>query len=419
MNEKIYRENITEIDLLNGEYVEGKGTQIWENISSFAVYNDFTPLNKEVLILTLKNTDNIFIYRIRYIENGVEKEFECEEYADIRRSENYFPIDKVIEMVERNEVINLYIAEKPKFLGYIDFSKYDTSLAGQTDFLQDLWGLRDYVFETDEYNIVDIKEDRELEIVHGYHLIPKGLEQHFDGTSYEFNVIELDDFWDSFNGDIFDSIDIDDEVTVYHYKGKDWYVVPSAEEEEYEVHFINEDGEIDSEMVTGYLYSQDTQTKKVIDYILKELEGIKEDLLLHSKLDFDLGLGVEDEDCDCVGKIANLNIIDAEFESRWVFKALMTSFMLEIRDYELAYQKLIEQYLDDRNYLFGKYKHLPMTEKLLEKEDMKIVRTSKDNVSKYTVANKDKAFHFKLGEIFHTTPKKFVERVKEYFAENK
>lgn len=293
MNKNVYSENIKEVDLLEGKYVEGKGTEIWENIDCFFEYNNLDHLNKTLLALALDKMKDMFVYSIRHIEDDVEKYWHCEEYADIARSKNYFPVEKVKKMMDEDKVISIVIAKEPKLLGYIDFNKYGTSLGGQIEFVEDLCALKGYVLERDFYNITDIRNERELTLVHGYHMIPKGLETYFDGRSTDFHALVLDEFWDSFDGKMFDDWDPDDDVTVYHYKGKDWYIVPSAEEEEIEVWFEDKDGVEDSEIITGYCYRDDKKIKETINEMLEELERIKKELLLRSKFYFDSGIDEE------------------------------------------------------------------------------------------------------------------------------
>ena len=275
MFKKIYQSNIREAGLLEGNVIEGKGTEIWEDIYAFARYNDFYP----VIVNAFKEIKDVFVYSIRYTDDHIEKSFHCEEFSDIKRSENYFPIDKVIKLMEEDKVISVAFAKKPKLLGYIKPYDYKASLEGQKEFVEDLYNLKNEVFETNKNNIVDIKDEKELTLVHGTSLIPKGLEEYFDGKSYDFDELVLADFWRDFDGKIFDAIDPDLDVTIYHYKGKDWYVVPAAEEEELEICFEN-NGEEDSEIVTGYRYKIN---EKVTKKILKKLESIKQGLIQQSK----------------------------------------------------------------------------------------------------------------------------------------
>ena len=199
MIKEVYKKNMKSLGLLEGDYIERKGTEIWDSVYSFAAYDNLKPIDREVLIDTLKNISNLYVYKIKYTEDGVEKAWAWKELADIKKSEKLFPADKVIQMAEENRIISLRLGEKPSLLGYIDFSNYDSSLKGQTAFVQKLFTLKDYVLETDRNNIIDLKHENEFEIVYGHPLVPKGLERHFNGRSNEFNKLELEDFWDGVN----------------------------------------------------------------------------------------------------------------------------------------------------------------------------------------------------------------------------
>ena len=408
---ELFEDNVKELGLIMGRGIKGKGTEIFsvgESYSISAMYG--YDVDKEIDRL-IKSKD-IYVDQIRYKRSGDEFVFACKTIEDIKISQKRYPIKKVIEMLKNKEIISLVTSQLPKLLGHISLSHYDDSFESQKDFVEALYRLKGYEVEWDEdylINLDDYKYKRaDYEIVHGYPLVVDDAE-YFDGRSYEYCNLELEDFWNYFDGDVFDYIDPDRDITVYHRKGKDWYVAPAVEEIEITLYYKNDDGEEDWEVQIAYIYKEN---KELVDKALNTLSEIKASLIMWSKVDIDLGLA-PDYTSDA-GEIANLYIIDNEYnQDRWDARSDISQYFDKAENnYELAYHMFLEDNLDEREYLFGKYKHLPMAREMFDKKGMKITHQDHKGYP-YVVEYKNELYHFYLGELYKVSPQDFVKDVSE------
>ena len=408
---EIFEDTAKEVNVLLGKGVRGKGTEVWEVGDPYYVFGSYK-YNKEEIFSKLAKETNLYVDQIRYRRDEVEYSFVCKEYADIEISKKRYPIEIIINMLAKNDIVHLVISRLPKLIGHVSLSHYDTSLESQKDFVEALYRLKGYEVEWDEdylINLDDYEYKRaDYEIVHGYPLVVDDAE-YFDGRSYEYCNLELEDFWNSFDGSIFNDIDPDGDITVYHRKGKDWYVAPSVEEVEIILYYKNDKGEEDWEVQFAFIYKRN---EELVDKALKILSDIKESLIVWSKVDIDLGLAPDYT--SEAGEIANLYIIDNEYnQDRWDARSDISQYFDKAENnYELAYHMFLEDNLDEREYLFGKYKHLPMAREMFDKKGMKITHQDHKGYP-YVVEYKNELYHFYLGELYKVSPQDFVKDVSE------
>ena len=409
---EIFEDTAKEVNINLGKGIRGKGTEVWELQDPYLVFSQYENKNKEEVIKALEKAEDVYVDQITYKDSGSTYSFNCQSVEDVNLAKKLYPIGTIIRMIKENRIISLVVGRSPKLLGYVPLSHYDTSFESQKDFIERLLELKGYEVEWDEERLINLDDSNYkrdgYEIVHGYPLVADDAE-YFDGRSWDYSDIELEDFWANFDGSIFDDIDPDEDITVYHRKGKDWYVAPSAEDVEVTLYYENDEGEEDWEVQIAYIYKKD---EELINKALDTLSSIKEDLIVWSKADIDLGIDVY-LSCEN-GEIANLNIIDNEYGGdRWAARDDISSYFMEANNnYELAYHMFLEDSLDEREYLFGKYKHLPMAREMFAKKGMRLI-SPKDKHSPYVVEYKGESYHFYLGVLYKVSPQDFVKDISE------
>jgi len=196
-------------------------------------------------------------------ENGVKTTiadngsatFDVSSYFDIDNPDNTSHDDivelivEVIERIKRIELIEndgVFLPDNYQFRDYIKITPYDPML----------------------------NEDHCLKV--------------FDGTSYKYADIVLQDFWDTidkFKSKIYKMSE--GKVDVYTYKGKEWYITPSVIDIDYRIYIHYFDsfilGEDYSDEISCVAYHIDEETEPIARNIVNYLEETKQDLLERSK----------------------------------------------------------------------------------------------------------------------------------------
>lgn len=319
-----------------------------------------------------------------------------------------------------------------EIVGYVPLSHFDPHCKySMADFVE-------FIFELDRKFVVDeVSYDYGLpngfneidkqryEFVHGCgNIVYYQYEQYFDGRLSEYNEIVVGDFWRYFE-DPFENIDPDEEIMVYHYEGKDWYIAPYFYQEEAEVFYYNDDKEIVSDW--AYIYYHTRKSNELVVEAYKILEHIHWECEVKGTIANNLGVSWDLHYNEYLYEhgLFNLRILDERYnryDLMYEFFEWVDWDMTDL-DYTAAvermYEKWLEHHLDEREYLFGIYKHLPMVKALfkergieLEKEysqrlkkDIFVAKLSRDGV--------EADYHFLLKEVYDTHPKAFVSKIEE------
>ena len=287
----MFESNAAELSLVLGDDIENKGTEVFKWTIACCVYyrdnsND-TLLNIIKFVKTLneykKKNENLFALEISFTDkDNVDKALYCDNMQEVKTSIKQYPIDKIIDMIKNDEIKKVAIAPVPEKIGYIKLSEYNYTYTEQKKFIEDLYIMKDDACEFNSENIINLNERRKFsgyDIVHGDSYILKNHEHEFDGKCYDFSDEAINYFWNNFSGDIFDELDPDNQLTVYHRKGKDWFVVPSVEEVEIALTYYEDtDDETYSyiDMMTIYEYTENSQ---LIEKMLEKLSELKQEVI--------------------------------------------------------------------------------------------------------------------------------------------
>jgi len=227
----------------------------------------------------------------------------------------------------------------------------------------------------------------------------------------------LDNFWDEFyDYDYLDEIDPEDKVTVYHRKGKDWYISYSMEEKEFEILYFDDwSEEFKEEWFSYAVYQEDDG---IFDKIEGYLKSLKRDIEIKSYIYNELRQARHYDEWSYNDDIFNLKIIEKEYDI-WDFAGILCDYI----DYKSsedvkgmvanAYNRFLASKIQDGK-LFGKYKHLQQIKELAEADGKELVYSRIGDFTEdmtYAIKYKDEEYHFSLEELFNSAPKEFYKHI--------
>jgi len=419
LTRQVFEENAEEVGIVLGASIRGKGVEVFQKESKIFEYYHMWPENFDKIKEYLNRKDAY----VGYLEYRDEQDIH-HEYTPIHPGKSAYSVKDVLD-IPKEKLIDVAIYLKPKLIGHIPLSHYDPEdFDEQVEFITDLLNLKGIDMVEEDEDIFNPAEKRDYFVVYneGAYVSENIYEEGFDGRMECENASVLDEFWRSYQ-DICDMSDIDpnEDIVVYTRKGKDWYVAPALELDSYTIAYLQEDeGEyyIEYDRYDGALYKLGIEdlVKKVVD----RLANIKRGLELESCVCIAAGIEVYDYDNLYEDVQLNMNILSKEYEYRWDIKEAVGEYLEDHgftpeKEIQIAYEKLLLSKLDDRKYLFGKYKHLPMLEKIAKQEGIRLFYDKDSEITEpmYALEYKGEVYHFELRELYFTYPKAFFEKVLE------
>ena len=420
LTRQVFEENAEQVGLVLGRAIRGKGTEVFtraEKIFEYSHYweKDFDKIKKYI------DRNDVYVGSLQYRDEQDIPHV----YTPIRPGQSAYSVKEVFEMGKR-KIMNLSIYLKPKLIGYIPLSHYDSKeFDEQVEFITDLLNLKGIdMIEEDEYVFDPSREpDYIVPYNEGAYVSESLYEETLDGRVDCGNSYVLDDFWERYQ-DICDMSDIDPDgdVIVYTRKGKDWYITPALELESYDVAYLEEDYEegyhIEYDRFDGALYRLGIED--LVEKVRDRLADIKRGIELESCVYNAAGLDVYDYDDMYEDIQLNMNILLKEYEDKWDIKNELMEYLQDHgyspeKEVRVAYESMLLSKLDERKYLFGKYKHLPMLEKIAKQEGANLFYDKGSEVTEplYAIEYRGEVYHFELRELYFTHPKAFFEKVLE------
>jgi len=245
--------------------------------------------------------------------------------------------------------------------------------------------------------------------------------EYFNGRLENYNHRVLDDFYFSFEEIEWGYEDYEDIVDVYNRKAKDWYVGNRLEIFDTYVHYYERDPKdfeiigLEQQYIELYIYED---YRPSLDAVMNDLMSIKHDIEIKSYIANELHENYEYQD-----GIFNKEIL------KNVYDEDLREAEIEIQDFidygqdasakilvEHAYEKFLERNLDINGKLFGKYTHLLKLIKLAEADGKEVTYSKIAEFTEdcsYALKFKGEEYHFTLGELFNSDPKKFYQNVSQ------
>lgn len=418
--------NLQECGYLIGKGRGRKGTEIFNKTRTILDIGRYTLKNdkrkSEAIKKIASEKRNMYVLRME-TEDGRAYDFNGREADSLK----IFDVKNIAKQEFRG-VKSIEIVTPPSFAGYIKIGKYSKYLDGQRELMKDILvmgGLKihnDEVsdsswYEPDDAECFDEARSDGYSIVHGHGWCQDdSFAEYIDGRIYPYNDSVISDFWDfTINEDssYLDEIDPSGKVSVYHRKGKDWYVSYTLNLEEYAYEFIDEDGDLCEEVLYCYTYYEDKEVfNKIVD-IVKSWKNECEHLSgLYNRLHIgDLysdGIDYSPMYCE--------NILKKEKEDFYDLRNEIEGYL----DYSLpveesvfnAFEKYLYSNIEDKK-LFGKYTHLQKLEAMANADGRELVYSAIGDFTEdmsYSIKYKEEEYHFSLIELYETTPEKLYKR---------
>lgn len=250
-----------------------------------------------------------------------------------------------------------------------------------------------------------------------------------DGKLSNYNDGVVSDFWDmdlDCEKDWLKELDPKDNIAVYHRKGKDWFVGYTLHSEEYELSYLNEDGEVSDEYAKFQYYKED---KELLEKVADSLRGLVKDCEvkgyiyneLRERAGRDYGYDIWSNNED----VFNLDLIDTMYDNR-------IEFAHEIIDF-VNYEEISGAHKSE-NQAVQKAYELWLEKKVIGKTDdgrfeqfVALVEGTGYTLSKSPVPNSDyiqhcvaykgEEYHFMLGEMLSAeSAEAFFETIRDALA---
>jgi len=377
MNTKnITIKNITDNGFRIGTPIKGKGTEIFSADENFigvwimqpSSTRHFLNLSRVMkLIYEEEDISTLYIKRIRigHDDDAVTYKFDDKETAD-----SHFSVKELFQSNFKNVDDVTINKRKTELHGHIAVSKYKRDLDSQKELMVDLFALVNTNFsvdgmDTDNFDLDINDETKDISgnssdytLVHGENeiVLDTSLCEYVEGRPNNHSQRASEDFW----GDIYEQcmkpylleLDAKEDVTVYHRKGKDWYIGDSLFEQDlYISHFdedYNQPGEITEE--DFYVLAKSNKSEELINKIVEVINGYREDFSLKSYIYNELEIGGYDGQVDFYNDgIVNHALVDLIYEDsgdleREIFEAITSWKKEDIkREFMTAYQNAIDK----------------------------------------------------------------------------
>lgn len=418
MNRKeIIAQNLRQMNLTSGKPIKGKGTEIFgpaRNVFYGWAFNNNKEGIKELLD-DIKDEDikTLFVSEIRY--NDEYFNFS----KDPKLARKTFSLKKLIKS-NFEGVDSIYIYKEPQLLGYLPLSKYTSSYDDQLQLIQDVLAFeeREVYGEIVEssWDLEDMELKRDHEAIHGAEsYVQDTYDCHYvDGRLSNYNDSVVDDFWrDPDESGWFKELDPDEKTSIYHRKGKDWYIGFSLSVEEGYVTYRDEDGELrEEEYYTFVSCSTDTET---VERVRDAVKSMKNDIEVRGFINNELRIGgYYSGSYDYNSNYANKHAVellfgDNEWELKYLIEDTLESWELETipTEFVKAYNKVMMSKVaigDDLKVTINdeKYNHLKILKALEKKFDYELVHSvvsdSIDTAS-WAIKKDDEEYHFNIVDV--------------------
>ncbi len=441
------------IGVKTGKSIKGKGIEIFESERRFA-YSWSSGINDGSFLARLNNEiakDPLVVDRL-YV-----KEFYRQDGAPSRylRAHEMPSIADVISGEALKDCTEISIQLKgTKLYGHLPLSKYDAKdITSIHQLVKDINTLMGY--QTSEQVIDSSYDEFDEDITFkgegecatgGYHSkysdhchVHGGLSAmnpdwkevvEIDGKLSNHNDGVVSDFWDlelDCEKEHLGELDPEGNISVYHRKGKDWYVGYTLHSEEYELYFLNEDGEEEYEYARFQYYKEDndllTQIEKSLKALVQECEVkgyIYNELRSRSYYASNNTMWNNNDD------IFNLDLIDIMFDGE------RTEFAHTLLDY-VDWEKVTDEWKSPNKEVQKAYT-MWLERKVIGKHDngcfekfKNIVEGTGYVLSKTLVPNSDyhqhcvvykgEEYHFMLGEMLEAdSAEAFFTKIREALA---
>lgn len=434
---EITRANIASLGGFNlgiGKSAGNKGTEVYQFKHTLARFW-ITDADREEQAQALrakiegKDLDTLFVSEIS-LNDGTS--MKCSNNIDSYRLlvKNH-SLSKLLKSGLQNVKV-IHIQEAPELIGYLSLSKYKATKESQLELYSDTlsllgystsgeiedseWDLYDDVKDFDRY---DARSDKyytgDYVSVHGGNSYAEKEEDclHFDGKCSPCNNDVLNDFWDNQDEswDWLKELDPEDELSLYHRKGKDFYISYRLETIDTLLQWRDEgETECDESNFYALVYRENLEKIKAFEDALKSLkDDIEAKSYVHDEIEGGayadgifsqdvLSLVFEDKNDAARYIIESINFEnDIKDECRKISIELNTKRFVIRDDYTINVLTL--DYVGNEKAV--SYNELKLLKRLANKAGCELVYSrigNTDNLG-FAIKQSDEEYHFTMEEL--------------------
>ena len=329
------------------------------------------------------------------------------------------------------------VFKNDKLIGYFPIGKYDTDLDGQKDMIKDFLKkfnnqfIEDWDYDPywDDYeSFISFESywngtywNGDYQCMHGGTTLSPSDCDYIDGRLNNYNDILVEDFWNFLDEKVEELEEIDPKgyVSVYHRKGKDWYVAPSLGFDEFTIYY-KEEGEIEEAYFDDVAYSfYGKEINKIGKQIIQRIEDWKADLETQGYIynQYILSDGYYNYDNEKTSYLANLLFDDigefydaiSEKIENWdeatieeeFNKAFNTIINEKVRfnidkSIEIKYKIWKEDKFIEETKNFN---HLKILDRLSKKYNYKLIYNESYGSEAYAIKKDGEEYHFNIWEV--------------------
>lgn len=427
---------ITENGYIIGNTIKGKGLEIFKpdvrvmssktNMYSVCIEDDTKRL------LSLKEREDfseLYVVQYSHMESWYNPcTFETQHIS----LENF-----ISEYLKSPESFRSFdINKRPQKIGHISLSKYKSDKNSQIQLCQDLMALNGVsvygeAFEDSwdmEYDdeIMKFTHHRDGNYWNGdYHLEhgnnwcePKSECSYFDGRMSNYNEMIMQEFSELDEGGYLKEIDPEETISVYHRKGKDWYVGYSINSEEMYVYYKDDNctySKDDCEESIAYFYTY-KENKELLEEVNNFLKSTKEDLEMKGFIENEL-----DEDNDYRSSNVDFKVVELCFDDiddlkELIYNKINWNYETIEGEFNKAYNEVVNSRLKvDENLKvtvetfsrfsenkYSTHNHLAILKRLENRYSYKLVQSAiSENIStvSWAIRQENEEYHFNLANL--------------------
>lgn len=418
---------ITENNFVIGRSVKGKGLEILDDgicvfSSKSNLYSSYIEedLKKIELIKEREDFEDLYVSQYRHMEIWHNLcTFETQ----------HLPLEEFIKQYELSpeSFTSFSINRKPKLLGYISISKYNSSKSSQIELCGDLIALTGYSVYGEHFedgwdmeyddSIKKFEKHHEGKYYDGDYTLEHGDKwcedkgcTYLDGrlTNYNESVVcDLEDFDES---SWLKEIDPKEAISVYHRKAKDWYVGYSINSQDMYIYYKEngytyEKEECDDALIYFYTFKEEKET---LEKVVSALKCIKEDIECKCFLENELEM-------DNSYSIINKKVVELLYEEYDIddFKDVIRegfSYMYETKRTDLAnlYNETISSMfqIDSKFRITTKkgdsFNHLALINRLGKRYGYELAKSQilqDGEASSFAIKKDEEEFHFDFMDV--------------------
>lgn len=427
---KITLRTIRENGFKIGKSIKGKGLEIYAPETRVMYsYGELSSMQIEEFKSLVEKFEAEKLYASSYYVDGIwsgSQSYETQVCKFIDLHKLFLANPKSFTSIQVNK-----IGDK---LGYISLSKYKSDRQSQIELCQDLLKLQNLTVRGHAYETYcDIEYDDEIYNFksHGeyYYKGDYALEHgsktcesksdciYFDGRMSNYNETEMSIF-EFDEGEYLKEIDPKESISVYHRKGKDWYIGYSLEEKEMNIYFRDENYEYDKEDCDNdsIFFVTYTENKDLINEVSNFLKSTKEDLEMRCFIANELDEDYDYRECNIDFKAVALCFDDVDDLKELICNSIEWKYETIKSDFSKAYNEALNERLKvDDNFKvtvetcsrfkvssFTTYNHLAKLKRLENKYNYKLVQSAiSENISmvSWAIKRDNEEYHFNLASL--------------------